>query len=306
MSISPYRVRSIISYRHKKCLCEKCGSYSDKCDHTCIENYIKNDMRGKDIPKDHPFVIKIDIKDCINKISDQVKKRTIISYRLKKNLCPRCGVDPSDLCKSETCQENYKIVDNRVDNKKDIDPRTIITPKKRELSILDNMQVNILNKEYIKYADDNFLKLIPIVKSNQICSKNYIIIDINPSEFNQRIDFSYINYMVRKHIGFVVFLLGNPVKIFSYSDILKFRKLLRVCPIRNVLDQNIINHICGCKRFFGFPSKYLAYCMLHSIPATIFFKNEENFDLHCNIVNLEKNQNVDIEIVKRNILSWRI
>ena len=306
MPISFYRVRSIVAYRRKKNLCEKCGSCLDKCDHVCVENYIKNDMRGKEIPKNHPLVVTIDISNCTNEISKQVKKRTIVSYREKKNLCCRCGKDIIDICKNNQCQENYEKVDNRLEEKKDLDPRTIITPKKKETSIINDIQTEVLNRQYLKNVDDSFLKLTGQIKSNQICVRDYIIIDINPSEFNQKIDFSYINYMVKKYPSTIVYLLGHPMKIFSYTDILKLKKLLRVCPIRNVLEQNIINHVCGCKRFFGFPSKYSTYCMLHKIPLTIFFKNEENFDLPCNIVDLEKNQNVDIEIVKRNILSWRI
>jgi hypothetical protein len=304
-SISIYRVRSIVSYRRKKGLCGSCGAFPSGQQHKCIENYIKTDMVGVEIDKNDPYVVcdgDANISNYTDKIKEEVRRKTVVSYREKKNLCLRCGNDITDLCNQTSCEENYDIADRR--QNKEEDPRTIITPKKKEPSILDSMQLNILNKEYLKYSNDEFLKIEPT--NIMVAVRNFIIIDINHSEFNQRIDFSYVNFMIRKHCNYIIYLLGDPIKIFPYSDILKLRKMVGVCLIRNVLDQNIVNHICGCKRFFGFPSRYSTYCMLHKIPVTIFFKNDEGFELPCNTVNLDKNQNVDIELIKKNIVSWRI
>jgi len=308
MPISGYRIRSMLAYRRKNNLCQKCGAFLETETHTCIENYIKTDMRGIEITKDDPLVVtnSQETTDSLEKFKENAKRKTLYSFRLKKDLCPRCGMDFTPLCREQKCEENYETSDRRNIEKKEEDPRTIITPKKKETSILDLMEVDVLNKEYLKNVDDDFLKLVSTVSPTSICSRPYIIIDINPSEFDQRIEFSYINFMVKKYTGYVIFLLGDPLKIFSYSDILKLRKMIRLCPIRNLLDQNLINHICGCKRFFGFPSKYSTYCLLRSIPLTLFFKNSEGYQLNCSMVSIDQDQNVDIELVKRNVISWRV
>jgi len=232
-------------------------------------------------------------------VKENASKKTIQSYRDRKNLCLICGKDKHD----NDCEETYEHADMRSDDERNADPRTVITPKKKDISILDEMTNKVINKAYLERSSDEFMKLRPSL--DIAAPRPFIVIDINVSDCGQKFDVSFLEYMNHKH-NFIIFLLGDPSTIYSFSELERIKKLIGMCPIRNLLDQNIVNHLHGCKRFFGFPSQYSTYCIVHSIPLTVFFKNEENFTLPCNIVEVETDKNVDIELVKRNVLSWRV
>lgn len=303
MEVSPYKIRSVTGYRKKKNLCIQCGRFDKGTPHECIENYIKADMRDVDLPEE--------VIDChsngeslrdnidVDKVKEEASKKTIQSYRDRKNLCLVCGKDKHD----SDCNPNYERADMRPTNEIESDPRTVITPKKKEISILEEMTNDVINRAFLERSSDEFMKLRPSVEI--AAPRPFIVIDINLSDTGQKFDISFLEYMNHKH-NYIIFLLGDPSTVYSFIELEKIKKLIGMCPIRNLLDQNIINHLHGCKRFFGFPSRFSTYCIIHNIPMTVFFKNEEKFVLPCNIVEIDNNVNVDIEIVKRNVLSWRV
>jgi hypothetical protein len=46
--------------------------------------------------------------------------------------------------------------------------------------------------------------------------------------------------------------------------------------------------------------------MCWNIKCTTFFDNTEKYDLPCEIVNIPSNDDVTLETIKTNVLSWRI
>lgn len=292
----------VIAYRKKKNLCAECGRY-DKDDqkHECLENYVKADMRGIDL-KPEDIVGNEDNIETPEKALPEIDTRikTIISYRKRKNLCTICG---KDVHEGTDCEEDYTESDTRDEKEKQEDPRTVKTPKEQSSSILEDMQQEKVNEVFLKNASD-FYNLVP--QNNAVSNRPYIVIDLSQSDHGQRFDYDYVEYMSRRHKNMIVYVLGDIGSVFSYSDCMKISKDLKnVCPITNLLDQNIVNYLGGCKRFFGFPSKYMVYCMTRDIQCTTFCDSEE-LDVPCNVVVLPNDQNVSLDLAKQNVLAWRV
>ena len=180
---SPAKLRSIKGFRKKKGLCEKCGRFpSTDTSHTCLENWIKSDMRDEELPQEvydynnnKNIGIQITIEsDKEREMREQAKLTTIKSYREKKDLCLRCGKIPTDACGDENCKECYDKSDMRTEEEKEKDPRTIITPQKKEVSLIDQLKTEELNKQYMSVSDEPFFE----IKKTQdiVCMRPYIMI----------------------------------------------------------------------------------------------------------------------------------
>jgi len=231
--------------------------------------------------------------------SEVKKKLAIKSYRQRKNLCLLCGKLPH----YGPCEENYIKSDMRSKEEIERDRRIIVTPKARFPTITDTMINEKAKEEFLKITKNPLLKMsktepVPFVKK-------YIIIDIRSCN-NHRLDFSYIKFMSKRYPTINIFLLGNIKESFIAKDLLIFKKLLNLKTVPNLVNQYIVNLLHGCERFFGFPSDYALYCILNDIKCTIFLNNEDDYTLPCDIIKLDKEQNVDIELVKSNVLTWRI
>jgi len=299
--INPYKIRSVKGFRRKKGLCPLCGKFKIDDIHECIENYIKTDMTSDDIPKDQ----QVSSEEKMKELTEDARIKTVLNYRFKKDLCKRCGRTPTDDCLKEVCIENYDKSDNREIESQIDDPRTIITPRKKDISILDVVMSDISNKEIIENTNDSFLKLVGKMNPNYLMP--YIIVDISVRG-NNKIDYSFIEFLNKKY-KFIICLLGDITKFFTIKQCGDVKKLPGVIEIKNLLDQNIVDHLTYCKHYFGFTSKYSEYCITRKIPITLFVIDDiKNYKLngHNTIIKINENDNVDINTIKRNISSWRI
>lgn len=323
--VSNRKKSQVMAYRRKKDLCTECGGYEPTMAHTCNVNYVKADTRGIGISNDDIFEVKevtFDIpdepvvleEDPAEDITDDwvetperalpeldVRIKTILSYRKRKELCAYCGK-----CQhTGQCEEDYTASDLRSDEEKREDPRTVVTPKSKESTVLEEMETEVVNDDFLKRINDPFYQLDKTVDIHT--TRPFIIIDITPSDTDQRMTFDYINYVARRHKNLIIYLVGNPSKVFTFFENRTLDGLYNVSLLRNTIDQNIVNHLHAAKRFFGFPSRYVTYCMTRNLECTTFLDNSnDEFDLPCDIVSIKDDENVTIEIVKRNVLSWRL
>jgi len=273
-------------HRRKKNLCEDCGRFSSDIDHECVENYVKSDMRGEDVA--------VMTKD------DDKRIKTIKSYREKKDLCLFCGTDKH----TEDCTPDYSATDLRTDEEKKSDPRTVRTPKDKQDTITRTLFDDEVNKQFIESTDNNFLKL----EANQEVQslRPYIILDLTRSDNGQIIGFDFLQFMARKHNSYIIFLLGDPALIYTAMEMVLFKKLVNICCITNMMDQNIANYLTSCVRFFGYPSDYATYCMMRGINSTVYMDNEPNFDLPCTIVDVKNDENITVKMASRDISCWKV
>lgn len=299
--VNPFKKRSVIAYRKKKNLCLLCGTSEEGKEHTCIENYIKADMRGETIPESD--VVETHIEEDLEKIKEEARISTIKSYRDRKGLCIECGRVESQ--EEHDCIPNFDKSDMREESEIDNDPRTIITPKFKDRSIFEQLRTEEINKIFLQNSEDPFFSLEK--KYDIRTARPFILLDLTPLATGQKIDASYIQYMVSRYKTHIIYAIGDLSEIYTFRDAEKLRKTLSFCPIRNIADQNIVDHLCQCTRFFGFPSRYLTYCMLHDIKCTVFLPHELDVkSLPCDIVVLDNGKNVSLDTVKRNVISWRI
>lgn len=311
--VSMPKKRTITSFRRKKNLCELCGCVESDVDHICYENYVKVDMREVELSEDDVIEIHnndeeetnvVEIEDEVS-INDEVnanKVKTIVSYRQRKNLCLLCGT--VDIGVDHECVEDYSEADRRSYELKKEDPRTVITPKEKIQTIEEKQAVQSINYEFINNHPDDYFRL---TKTEDIQSlRKFIIIDINKSETGQKFSVDYLKFMSSKHKNYIIYVIGNIDELYSFKEANDLKKLSNFCPIKNVLDQNIVNHIHGCVRYFGFPSKNVTYCMCYNIPCTTFFDNSEELELPCNIVNVKSDEDITLDHVKLNVLTWKL
>lgn len=274
------RKAAIIRHRRDKNLCERCGTSS--CDKiSCVETYDRSDM-------EKPEKLKYTQKDR--------KKNSIRTYRKKKNLCVLCGME--DLL-NHTCNENYVKSDMRNSGNETI----VKTPKRKKSYIKDIIKTEKVNKEYIETSTDPLNRMVPT--EDLSFNRKHVVIDVSKSETNQLIEYSYLEFMIKRYPSFLFFLIGNPSSVFTLYEMTQLKKFINVQIIENLLDINIINHMSKASRVFGFSTRYLVYCLCHIIPCTIFLDSPEDH-IPCNMVKIDPTENVTIDVVKRDILSWRI
>jgi len=297
--VNPFKKRSILAYRKKKGLCQLCGAFLADEDHICHENYVKTDMREETIPESE--IVQVPESEDLEKIKEDARISTIKSYRDRKDLCINCGKEKHD----GECEESYEKSDMRDDEEKEVDPRTVITPKLKDRSLFDQLRTEEVNKIFLQNSDDPFFQL---KKTYDIrTARPFILIDLTPLKTGQKIEASYIQYMVSRYKTHIIFAIGDLAEIYTFRDAEKLRKTLSFCPIRNIADQNIVDHLCQCTRFFGFPTRYLTYCMLHGIKCTAFLPEALDVEsLPCDMVVLGPGKNVSLDTVKRNVVSWRL
>ena len=321
--------RMTIAWRKRKDLCELCGRFLASESHECLENYVKADMRKEELAKKN-IVVNAEIPTIIDevKIADKIeieeqnpdkqeddrkdkRKKTIEAYRRKKNLCIRCGKDFNNDrlegcdCHNYECEKNYEKSDMRPTEEKKEDPRTIETPREKLTTIQDEMVRENINKKFIKSSLNPFMHLEPTDNVKVLKGRPFILIDFHPSSNNQIITFEYLDYMRQKYKNYRICIIGDVTQIFTAIQVSNMKKFPNVYSLDNLMDQNIVDHLCACSRFFGFPSDYLTYCMTRGVNCTTFVK-VAGLDIPCTIVSVDPNENVDLAIVARNTASYKL
>jgi len=313
--VSEAKKRSVVGYRKKKGLCELCGCVKDGAEHVCYENYVKADMtdvelRKEDVVEIHG-VAKEEVVSSLEELAENetnvmpeldARIKTIISYRRRKQLCIRCG--SVDVNVDHKCEEDYTEADRRSEEEKKADPRTVITPKEKMPTIEEKQQIDEVNKAFTKKHPDEFFRM---QKTAEIQSqRKFILIDLNRSVNGQKFSVDYIKFLTSKHKNMIIYAIGDIDSIYSYKESQDLGKIANFCSIRNILDQNIVNHLHGCQRFFGFPSKYMTYSMCYNIPCTAFFDNSDNYNVPCDIVDIKDGEDVNRQLVAINVTSWKV
>jgi hypothetical protein len=246
----------VVRYRREKGLCLRCGKTSnDQCvSEKCIENYDKVNNNE-------------DCEDASKNLNTERKMKTVIAYRKKKNLCKRCGRDPNnDICRTEMCPEVYDRSDNRDIEERQIKPSTIITPKKKGVTILQKIESSTPTIQAKKTDDVNL-------------QRNFIILDISDSKKGNKVEFSCLNQLTKKYKNYIICILGNLEKKFPYSDMAKIKRMTNIFELKCHDQQTIINYLWSCKKFFSFESDFTQYCISNSISVYVFpeDKNATNF-----------------------------
>ena len=344
--VSKRKKSQVSAYRRKGNLCVECGRFGDCESHECLENYVKSDMRElildteeiistrqieiqsiddepvktlSEIVEDIDNDPSEDIDHCIQSVAEiqlvdertetpekalpelDTRIKTILSYRKRKELCAYCGKNPHE----GDCEEDYTETDLRSDQEKLDDPRTVVTPKMKEGTVLEKIETEEANGNFISSHSNPFYQLDKNVDIHT--NRSFFMVDITPSIEGQRITFEYINYISRRHKNMILFLIGDPSKVFTFPENRALEGLHNISLLRNMMDQNIVNHLHASKRLFGFPSKYITYCMTRNLECTTFLDDSSgDFDVPCDIVSIKNDENVTLETVKRNVLSWRI
>lgn len=316
--VSAAKKRSIIAYRKKKDLCTLCGCVKEGSEHVCYENYVRADMReerlrkadvieihGQENETDNSVVPTLeDVSENESNVMPELDARvkTVISYRRRKKLCVKCGAADADT--EHDCDEDYTEADRRSEDEKKADPRTVITPKEKMPTIEEQNVTEQVNNEFRDKYPDPFFRMD---KTEDVeAQRKFILIDINRSVSGQKFSVDYLQFMTSKHKNMIVYIIGQIDSVYSFKESDELKKISNLCPIKNILDQNIVNHLHCCERFFGFPSKYITYSMCYNIPCTVFFDNSEKYDIPCNVVDVKNDQDVTRDIVSINTLSWKI
>ena len=233
----------IIGHRRRKDLCTVCGKSPHAGD--CIENYIKVDMRETTEIKQELDLLK--------------QKNSIINYRKKKILCLRCGKEQHNGC----CDESYEKVDNRTEVEKIERPAIISAPKFKPVTILE--EIKTLQAKEIK---------IQLKKTKNIkLQRDFIVLSILPSMDGNIVEFSCLQHLSRRYKNLIVCIIGDLEKTYTYSDMLKIKKLTNIHQIKGDI-QDVINHLFSCKMLLSFENDYTDYCQKNSIPVYIFEKGK--------------------------------
>lgn len=316
MNEVPLRKKSnVVAYRRKLNLCEYCGRFDSSSIHECLENYVKSDMRNIELSEDDIYSKKevsnvaiVQVTDAISVTdtvstppNDEIRIKTIKSYREKKGLCIFCGKNEHD----SDCHPDYTESDMRSDEEKENDPRTVITPKIKVETVAEKIVTENFNDKFIENQTNRFYKLN---KTADVMARPFIIVDISKSDKGQLITFDYVRFMAGKYKNMVIVLLGEPNKVFTFNELRSLEGLYNIMQLKNTLDQNVVNYLNCCKRMFGYPSKYITYCMTRNIPCTTFVNNNNGMfnDIPCDIVSLNDDESVTRETVMRNVVSWRL
>ena len=322
--------RMIIQWRKRKNLCELCGRFLADEEHECLENYVKADMRYEDLPK-HEIVVElskspVSFEEEVN-VTDKVeiqevdpdkqkdirdrRKETIITYRKKKNLCIVCGkafnndrLEGGD-CHNYDCEPNYEKSDMRTDEEKEKDPRIVETPREKTTTIQEEIARDRINKTFIQSSPNPLMHLEPTDNVKVLKLRQFIMIDLRPSNNGQLITFEYLEFMHRKFKKYFIYTIGDASQVYTALEIMNLKKFANVYSLDNMMDQNIVDHLHACIRFFGFPSEYLTYCMTRGIKCTTFVKNT-NMDIPCTMISVDDTENVDLSIVSRNTAACRL
>jgi hypothetical protein len=306
--VSEPKKRSISGYRKKKDLCVLCGTAEAESEHTCYENYVKSDMRGVELEDKDIISGKPELKPeestplkVIPELDARIK--TILSYRRKKSLCVECGKVDEEA--DHDCITDFTASDMRTEKEKKKDPRIVETPKGKPETIHGNNKQDGVIEEFNSLKKDDFFLMPPTARIQS--HRPFIILHLEKSDEDQMIEFSYLEFLARKHKSLIVYILGDLSEHYTYHQMSEIKELLNVMPVSNVTDQNIVNILHSCERFFGFPSRYITYCLCHKLECTVFFDNSvDEFDLACNIVSIPDNENVTSEIVKLHTQSWSL
>lgn len=274
--------KGVIQYhRRKKNLCQKCGTVEEGVEHDCIEDYSKADRRSE---------------KKNNQDNQEKRKKTIQNYRWKKGLCEFCGQEQHD----GDCVEDYSQTDLREEK---TELKTISTPKYENNSILQKLLDEKVNKIFVSETQDPFFQLKSQTEINQ---ENYIAIDITP-EREHKIAIDFIEFLNNKYKSSIIYLFGEPEKVFSCYDSAKLRKTPGLSFKSNISDLEKINYLSKCKRLFSLPSKYCVWCMINNIPVTVFTEEENQFDSSvCRFVTIDKSEIVDLDAIKRTTLSYKV
>jgi len=225
------RKNTISRWRKKKQLCLRCGLDVHEGD-DCIENYEVVDLRIKEVE--------------VKQINEDKRKDTVIQYRKKKQLCLRCGLDVHE---GVDCVENYESSDLRPEEEKKEDPRIVETPK---LKIFEHN------------VEDTSIKLEATDQAT--FNRPFIIVDVR----EKYIGFIELRYLSVRFSNCIICVLGDINSIYPYSDVLKTSKLINVIRMKNDHNQqNVINHISGCKYFIGHDSDYSRYAITKNIKTVI-------------------------------------
>ena len=227
-----------IRWRKQKELCLRCGQNIHEGD--CEEDYEKADLRN------------IDVVQPVKEVDQDKKKNTVISYRKRKDLCLHCG---KNLHGSSECSEpDYTIADNRSDEEKVIDPRTVSTPKPK-----DDKEDTDTTIELEKTSDTTY-------------SRDIILIDTRENGYQERIDFIDIRYLAKKYQDYIICVIGDIEGSYPYADVLEMKKIINLLFLgdEHIDDQLIINHIWGCKMFFSYQSEFTKYAKKHGLNCISF------------------------------------
>jgi len=234
------RMRRIVIHRHRrnKNLCIRCGL--DPHDGECIEVYTKSDMRIDDTKE-----IKI--------IDLERKKKTIISYRKKKNLCVRCGKEPHN----GLCIESYDKSDTRNDDEKSNRPAIISTS----------------NGHIMEDDVKNIGEQVNLMKSYQkiILQRDFIVVNLAPSTHGNIIEYSCLNQLSKRFKDYIICTIGFIDKVFTVSEAMQIHKFTNVMEIKSLNEDDIASYIVSCKKLFTYPDvKYFGLCLMHRIPIYQF------------------------------------
>ena len=239
----------IIGHRKRKNLCIHCGMDPHEGSECNNEEFTKADNRTLHKPK-----IIVDFKR---------KKDTIISYRMRKNLCLNCGLELHD----NKCNENYSKSDNRTEDQKKLRPAIIKTPKTNHRTLLE-----LIDQRKLKETELD----IQLERTENIkLQREFVLISIDKSSDDDVVEFSCINHLSRKLKTHIICVYGNLEKSYPVSDLMKLRKLTNVIELDRIPEQELINHLYSCKMFYSFESDYTIYCKKNDIPYYCF-KNGKN------------------------------
>jgi len=236
-----------LRWRRHKNLCNRCGR--DLHEGECIEDYSETDLRS----------VPLSVKEPDIDFDFEKKRNTILSYRRKKGLCERCGIENDH---DQKCEENWEKSDNRTEDEKLIRPAIIETPKLKNPTILEK----IILKNEIQLS---------VTPSKKIyLHRNYIVINLSKSDKGNIIEYSCINQLSKKFQNHILVFIGKIDKHFPYSDAMRIRKMSNILEIVPLTDQNIADHIFSCSKFFSFPCKtYIPICIKYDIPYYEFHMN---------------------------------
>jgi hypothetical protein len=229
----------IIRHRKRMQLCETCGL--DPHEGDCEPTYIKANM--KKVKK---------VKKSVNKKKTQ---DTILSYRDKKSLCSKCGKEPHE----GECTETYIQSDTRSVDQKKIRPALVLTPKTKTTSILEEIEVKkIIDTSYEKTRS---IKL----------QRDYIVMILESSNNGNMIECECIQHLSSRFSNYILCIIGDINKSFSYTDVIKIKKLTNIKYINSTSEQKIVDYIISSKKLFSFPSiVYAPICIKYEIPLYEF------------------------------------
>ena len=244
----------IIGHRKRLGLCTRCGM-EPHIDTECIEIYNKASNVIKPI--------EINLKPNLSK-----KTKAIITYRRKKLLCERCGMEQHN----GTCIEEYNKADNRSQEEKNFRPAIISTPKDKPTLIIDELKETINSNITIQTNIPSDIAKIKL-------QREFIVLNVNPSDAGDIVEFSCITQLNKKYCDYIICIIGDVDKYLPYAQLLKFKKLTNFLILKNDSKSEIINYLHSCKLFLSFKNEYTHYSIKNSIPVYIFEegKNATNF-----------------------------